>query len=315
VRAKPLAGTLLITAALIRPALAQGVGKFDPGRAHFRVAVNEEHSDYSVMSFFAMPGEDLKIAAEGESGRAFALSEPGAPPRIGARWTWTAPSSPGLYVLGVRDTSSDEAMTLNIFVRFPLAAVKKGWLNGYRIGSYPNEPLRGNPIYAPPPGLVEVKAGEAETAVSPHFRLAQFLCKQTGAFPKYIALRTTLLRKLELILEKLNDAGVRTDALFVMSGYRTPFYNAAIGDVPYSRHMWGDAADIFVDRDHDWRMDDINFDNHADDGDADTLFQFIDRMSGKSWYRDFTGGLGLYHETKSHPAFVHVDCRGFRARW
>ena len=60
-------------------------------------------------------------------------------------------------------------------------------------------------------------------------------------------LRPRLLLKLEMMLEKVNAAGYRCDTFQVMSGYRTPHYNMAIGNVKYSRHVWGGAADIFVD--------------------------------------------------------------------
>lgn len=52
---------------------------------------------------------------------------------------------------------------------------------------------------------------------------------------------------LEFILEKVNAQGYRWETFCVMSGYRTPYYNKAIGNVRYSRHLWGDAADIFID--------------------------------------------------------------------
>ena len=41
----------------------------------------------------------------------------------------------------------------------------------------------------------------------------------------------------------------------------------------------------------------------------------IEEMYGKPWYEIFIGGLGKYKKTASHGPFVHVDVRGFRARW
>ncbi len=41
--------------------------------------------------------------------------------------------------------------------------------------------------------------------------------------------------------------GFAVDTLHVMSAFRTPFYNRAIGDVEYSAHQWGSAADVYVD--------------------------------------------------------------------
>jgi acetyl-CoA carboxylase carboxyltransferase component len=60
-------------------------------------------------------------------------------------------------------------------------------------------------------------------------------------------------------LQALNEAGRTVERFVVMSGYRTPFYNAAIGNVPYSRHVWGGAADIYIDdAPRDGEMDDLN---------------------------------------------------------
>jgi uncharacterized protein YcbK (DUF882 family) len=101
-----------------------------------------------------------------------------------------------------------------------------------------------------------------------------------------------------------------------MSGYRTPYYNKAIGNVRYSRHVWGGAADVFVDHDpKDDLMDDLNGDGHIDYRDAAVLYDIIDDLYGRPFYARFLGGLGRYKKTASHGPFVHVDVRGFRARW
>ncbi|HEY5622313.1 MAG TPA: D-Ala-D-Ala carboxypeptidase family metallohydrolase, partial [Gammaproteobacteria bacterium] len=62
-------------------------------------------------------------------------------------------------------------------------------------------------------------------------------------------------------------------------GYRTPFYNRAIGNVPNSRHVFGGAADIFLDRaPRDGQMDDINFDGIEDFRDAQRLYQIAHEL-------------------------------------
>ena len=100
-----------------------------------------------------------------------------------------------------------------------------------------------------------------------------------------------------------------------MSGYRTPYYNRSIGNVRFSRHLWGDAADIYIDNNHDQLMDDLNRDGTSDRKDAKILFELINNMSNHSWYQPFIGGLGLYGRNSYRTAFVHVDVRGYRARW
>ena len=59
-----------------------------------------------------------------------------------------------------------------------LGRLRGEYLNGYRIGSYPAQALRGLAIYRPPVGFVEVTRENENTFVSPHFQLKQFLCKR-----------------------------------------------------------------------------------------------------------------------------------------
>src|SRR5262249_53016711 len=66
-------------------------------------------------------------------------------------------------------------------------------LNGYAIGRYPTN----DPHSAPPQGFIEVTRANADTPVSPHFRLRAFLCKQSGDFRKSLLLPRRLPANLE----------------------------------------------------------------------------------------------------------------------
>jgi hypothetical protein len=172
-------------------------------------------------------------------------------------------------------------------------------------------------MYNPPRGLIEVTQENEDMLVSPHFRLRQFLCKQDGDYPKYMILDARLLVTLEQLLEMVNAHGYQARTLSIMSGYRTPYYNRAIGNrTTYSRHLWGDAADIFIDEDpRDGRMDDLNQDGVIDTHDADVIYQLIENASGPRVQKILMGGLARYRETSSHGPFIHVDARGSYARW
>ena len=98
-----------------------------------------------------------------------------------------------------------------------------------------------------------------------------------------------------------------------MSGYRTPTYNKRIGSSTHSRHMYGDAADIYVDTNKDGKMDDLNKDGVIDDKDTLYLATLIDQIQKK--YPILLGGVGKYKRNSLHPRFVHVDARGYKARW
>lgn len=206
-------------------------------------------------------------------------------------------------------------MRLNVFVMWTRDASASNVLNGYRIGSYPLQPLKGLEIYEPPTGFVEVTAETAAMAVSPNFRLGEFVCKQSGSYPKYLVLRPQLLQKLELLLAALNAANQRITSLTVMSGYRTPEYNEAIGNGQYSRHVWGGAADVFIDSDNDGRMDDLDGDGRVSRRDSEWLARFVDQLERRGAFGPMIGGVGTYGVTETHGPFVHIDARGFRARW
>ncbi len=100
-----------------------------------------------------------------------------------------------------------------------------------------------------------------------------------------------------------------------MSAFRTPFYNRAIGDVEFSAHQWGSAADVYVDPENTNRMADLNGDGRIDVQDSRRLYDELERMLAAKELTPYQGGMGFYPGTAAHPPFVHVDVRGTRARW
>lgn len=232
----------------------------------------------------------------------------------GAR-QWTAPTAPGLYPIRVVAPNQRDSITLQVFVLVPYAQMQGEYVNGYRIGRYPSRAIRGLAIYAPPVGFVEVTRENENTLVSPHFRLKQFLCKQAGGYPKYVVLNEQLLQKLEYLLELANSAGYTASTFTVMSGFRTPAYNRSLGNVPYSRHTWGAAADIFIDENRDGRMDDLNSDGKSDVRDAEVLYGLFDAATNVPELQGLIGGMGKYRPTAAHGPFVHIDVRDRKARW
>lgn len=290
------------------------------GRAAFTVKFNSERLYYRLNSAFVLPGDEIFVEVVDSQRRHDYTYRTtlGKERQLGpTRWYWHAPSDPGIYPVKVQRTRSNETVTLNVFVMVPLDRVEDGFLNGYRIGHYPTVALRQQPIYTPPRGLIEVTRENENMLISPHFRLRQFLCKQDGDYPKYMALDARLLTALELLLEKANARGYQARTLTVMSGYRTPYYNRAIGNsTTYSRHIWGDAADIFIDENpEDGRMDDLNQDGEIDSHDAEVLYDLIEGGYESRFQSLLVGGLARYRETSSHGPFVHVDVRGVVARW
>lgn len=288
---------------------------YSPRRAGFALRTGPVISSYEIQTFSVTPGDSISLSTVDAPDRAqFDLAvHAGTASRSGKdSWDWRAPQEPGLYQLRVIRTDLPDTITVNAFVTVPRSRLKGEYLNGYRIGRYPRPP---RPIYRHPEGFIEVTPQNIDVWVSPHFQLRQFLCKQRSGYPKYLVLDPTVLNKLEMILERFNAAGYQARSFNVMSGYRTPHYNQAIGNVPLSRHVWGAAADVFVDEDGDGYMDDINGDGRRNIADITILYDLANGLADEEDYQVYLGGLGTYRKNSRHGPFLHVDVRGRRARW
>ena len=120
-----------------------------------------------------------------------------------------------------------------------------------------------------------------DAQLSKNFRLSEF---RPGDH-SYDLIRVS--PQLVAILEEIRERG-GGQPLHITSAYRPPAYNRKVGGVSNSTHIDGLAADIYS--------------NYLS---TDELYDICDRVIGDK------GGVGYY------PAegFVHVDLRGYRARW
>ena len=80
-------------------------------------------------------------------------------------------------------------------------------------------------------------ARDGSTALSPHFCVREFRCKD-GSDPVFID--TALAELLERIREHFGKP------VTITSAYRTPAHNAKAGGAKFSQHLYGRAADIRV---------------------------------------------------------------------
>ncbi len=273
---------------------------------------------HGIGSGFVLPGQTVNVGiVEGGVPVAYTLlPDSGAVrPIDGRHWEWTAPATPGIVRLTAVDSLGIDSMRINVFVMTPYAELRKGILNGYRIGAYPVEREIGGVIYRRPRGFVEITEANRGTQLSPHFKLGQFECPQSSGYPRYAVLTEPLVAKLEAIVDGLGQFGHHVETLGIMSGYRSPWFNRSNGNAWYSRHQYGDAADFFVDADGDGRMDDLNEDGKVNGADARTLQCIIETLAVDARDDIVPGGLGTYRSSHVHGPFVHTDARGFRARW
>jgi len=250
-----------------------------------------------------------------------------------------APKDPGLYTLEIdcrqswrkaaasRDLREEweekTRQSFLIIVLHPFSRLKDGFIDQFPVGFYSNpEEAPKNAIpktnltnYFPPKGFVEVTPENQGVLVSQHYRFQDFTCHLFAPYPHYMALSPALLLKLELLTLKLKQLGISEPRLTILSGFRTPWYNQTVSGALWSRHIYGDAADIILDiSPQDGLMDDLNHDGRIDFQDAMVLARLIEEIEEET---GLLGGLGVYDRGKNEKdsPYIHMDARGFKARW
>jgi uncharacterized protein YcbK (DUF882 family) len=231
-----------------------------------------------------------------------------------------APKRAGVWQMVIKVGTVIKPVTdFSVITLRPFTDKRRGRIGPYQLGSWPYEGGRTRSTgYTLPTGFIEVTEENQDTYVSDHFRLRDFLTKgQANVWPKYLVLDTKLIDKLELVLAELEAEGYSTVGVRVMSGFRTPSYNETGGDpagrAALSRHMYGDAADIYIDNDGNGALDDLNGDRRVNMRDIDVLEAAVNRVERA--HPALIGGTGVYPGNASHGPFIHIDTRGFAARW
>lgn len=113
-----------------------------------------------------------------------------------------------------------------------------------------------------------------------YFNESEFVCNCCGRLPDG-GMDTRLQNVLDAMREAVGGP------LELSCAYRCPAHNAAVGGVPGSQHMDGTAADVLV----------------PDGMSVNGLAEIADRCGAE--------GIGKYYDS----LFVHVDTRGYEARW
>ena len=135
--------------------------------------------------------------------------------------------------------------------------------------------------------------------LTPHLSWAECLrgsgCSSPAELP--LAIRANIERMALKMFAPLRE---RFGApLIVVSGYRSPAVNKAVGGAKASQHMQGLALDLVP--------------ASKDAYDFNLLYGIIDGLQKGGAIPK--GGLGEYHTASGAWRFVHVDARGFLARW
>ncbi|MBA3645676.1 MAG: hypothetical protein H0W63_05805 [Gemmatimonadaceae bacterium] len=311
-----------------------------PGATPATLAIANGLTDESAPSAAYLTGAmlDALMPLTGESGKLKAsIRSPGSqifadPLPAGARATFsngsaaestaaiTAPQKVGIWRLAINAANALKPLAGFSVITLRSASEEKGGRLGlYFIGSWPAaKQIRPGVSYRPPSGFIEVTPENQNTQLSEHFRIKDFLPHdQANVWPKYIVLDMKLIDKDELVLTDLQRNGINISGVRVMSGFRTPQYNAGGGDrrgrAALSRHMYGDANDIFIDSDGNGAMDDLNHDGRVNIADARVILDAVARVERA--HPSLVGGCGVYSGTSAHGPFTHIDTRGYPARW
>lgn len=300
-------------------------------KQEFSLEINNVPSPYDTVSAIVLPNEPVAIE--------ISYPRPNETYRVNAktgdknaekqrftqktphRWVWARDRVPGAYSYWVTSENGGHNVRVNIFVKHPISKPQRDngdniQIGKYNIGAYPSKnQIKNSQITITPDGFIEVTKDNKHLKLSPSFSLGEFVSKQKSGYPKYLYVKERLILKLEKIKRELELNTGTSQKMVVMSGYRTPHYNKAIGNVKFSRHVYGDASDIFIDNDGDYRMDDLNHDGKFDILDAHVLADIVNKLDDTEQFAPFLGGLGIYGPKSHRGAFVHVDTRGYKARW
>ncbi len=231
-----------------------------------------------------------------------------------------APSKVGIWKVAINAANAIKPLAgFSVITLRSASEEQNGRLGLYYIGNWPAaRRVRPGVVYTPPSGFIEVTPENQNTQLSEHFKLRDFLPHdQQNIWPKYIVLDMKLIDKDELVLADLAQHGIDVRGIRVMSGFRTPQYNRGGGDprgrAALSRHMYGDANDIFIDNDGNGAMDDLNHDGRVNIADAKVIQDAVNRVERA--HPSLVGGCGIYTGNSAHGPFTHIDTRGYPARW
>ncbi len=333
-RARPLSRSAAATGILLSLALVGANVEVAPlKQASARMTRRSLASAAPTMNAFGASGEVRVRFARPNAALEMPLQVTGDPSQL--RYEWLAlddsvpvaparalegaevvtPEHPGLYHLALSAPGAVrrlvQGVTVGVLVPFEEKTGRS--LNGYRMGMWRGE--RHADAGAPlPAGFLEVQERDLDRPLTRHVRVSDVLTHDTQSqWPRYLAVDTRALDKLELVLAQLEaDMGTVAVAgaaprfaIEVRSGFRTPFHNAQVpGSARDSRHQSGEALDVAIDADRDGRFT---------RKDLVLVVRAIEQV--EEAHPELVGGIGTYLSRRFSSPYVHMDVRGDRVRW
>ncbi|TDO78278.1 peptidase M15-like protein [Halanaerobium saccharolyticum] len=300
--------------------LSVNTAAFSAEHANFSVEYNGLKIPFKIFSIFVMPREEIKFSiAEEDKGQMYQIELGGKIFESDNSFNWNAHAESGYYQATIKEKNNNgpaSEIKINVFVLHPRGQKNGQYLENFRIGNYPEIPTDKKDHYKKPDGFWKIDESILDLKITPHFKVAQFLTRQSNQLPQFIAIQESLLLKLEFFLEEVNKAGYQAETFGIVSLYRSPYFNKKIGnDTDFSRHLFGDAADIYIDNSGDRWMDDLNGDSQSTKADADLLYDLAVKFDQKEEFFHLQGGVCSYKGNGVRGPFIHIDTRGFHVSW
>ena len=279
-----------------------------PAIPSIELSVNGNQLPENRLAFVVMPGDSVTLSVQNEN-TGWSATEGYPSTGAGGSFGWRAPRSHGIFYIDV--SSGDTIEKYTVLVPVESCRWRTTSLNSFPIGSYGD----GNNRDHLPEYFIELASTTSGARITTHLTLGQFLCRLEGNYPQYMAFDLRLADKLEAILAAVQEVYPQASDIHNISGFRTPAYNASIGnETTESLHLYGKAADIWIES---WPsnnlMDDIDRNKRVDVYDGEYLVEIVRRLEVEGTV--VTGGASAYRWIPTHGPFVHIDIRGSRAVW
>lgn len=279
-----------------------------PTQPFINLRVNGNPLPENRLAFVVMPGDSVTLSVQSENA-GWSVTEGCPSSGAGASFGWRAPRNHGIFYVDV--SCGDAVEKYTVIVPVESCRWRTTTLNSYPIGSYED----GNSRNGIPDYFIELTASSSGARISTHLTIGQFLCHVEGNYPQYMAFDLRLADKLEAILVAVQEVYPQASDIRNISGFRTPAYNASIGnETTESLHLYGQAADIWIES---WPsnnlMDDLDRNKRIDVYDGEYLVEIVRKLEVEG--KVVTGGASAYRWIPSHGPFVHIDIRGSRAVW
>ncbi|MCD8349452.1 MAG: hypothetical protein LUC93_02410 [Planctomycetaceae bacterium] len=278
------------------------------------------------------PGENLQLTCEhdGVPG-SITVYKDDEPVQESSVINFSVPDRPGSYYIRLMLTGQSTTVGREICVVVPFKASASRNAEGYdlrvdevEMGRYRhpsrsgNRKVRANPdSYQPPVWWFRITPMNSGFFVVPGLTAGELVVpsEDTGQpHTDLVPVVYSMWRTVHTLREALATQGIPGGALKIISVFRAPKYNRAIGSNAFGRHIYGDAFDFYIDLEGDTKASDLNRDGKRDRRDAYPVVALIEDLMDDG--KIPMGGIGIYNTIGGdHEVTMHIDNRGHRATW